>query len=406
MPMPSRARRRSKSRWPLGEPPPGLFPARDDLLRLLAVVSIAAAAAAACSLLNRRPKPLCDSGGAAYTHHDSCQPCPPHGRCVDGNLECVQGFNKYGNLCIEDGLVSQTATKILLERRICDPYARALCGQPAKILFQELDILNMADELLSKGFVGLSQDGAKVAKIKVLDSARAFFEKTFSSDGVEEFKCPDLVAELYRPLTCQIRQWISRNIMSVTAFGVLHCSGFFGVFTRDKHCQRGPNKYMLSTSIHFSGAIHLYVSSSTISFTFSKHEGGGGCGERWILSFVQKKVVCEVLEDNAIDAKIGNSECEPWVVTSWLRDHLLVPQERRNAFLWKKVEELILEDSRIDQYPKVVKGESKVVYEWQASGSLSGKKKVKKMQGVAAGKSRADGAAGGAIKLAEELDAG
>jgi hypothetical protein len=41
-----------------------------------------------------------------------------------------------------------------------------------------------------------------------------------------------------------------------------------------------------------------------------------------------------------------------------------------------------------------------------ASGSLSGKKKVKKMQGVAAGKSRADGAAGGAIKLAEELDAG
>jgi hypothetical protein len=79
----------------------------------------------------------------------------------------------------------------------------------------------MADELLSKGFVGLSQDGAKVAKIKVLDSARAFFEKTFSSDGVEEFKCPDLVAELYRPLTCQIRQWISRNIMSVTAFGVL-----------------------------------------------------------------------------------------------------------------------------------------------------------------------------------------
>uniref|UniRef100_A0A0E0GFG5 Man1/Src1 C-terminal domain-containing protein n=1 Tax=Oryza nivara TaxID=4536 RepID=A0A0E0GFG5_ORYNI len=337
MPMPSRARRRSKSRWPLGEPPPGLFPARDDLLRLLAVVSIAAAAAAACSLLNRRPKPLCDSGGAAYTHHDSCQPCPPHGRCVDGNLECVQGFNKYGNLCIEDGLVSQTATKILLERRICDQYARALCGQPAKILFQELDILNMADELLSKGFVGLSQDGAKVAKIKVLDSARAFFEKTFSSDGVEEFKCPDLVAELYRPLTCQIRQWISRNIMSVTAFGVL---------------------------------------------------------------------VCEVLEDNAIDAKIGNSECEPWVVTSWLRDHLLVPQERRNAFLWKKVEELILEDSRIDQYPKVVKGESKVVYEWQASGSLSGKKKVKKMQGVAAGKSRADGAAGGAIKLAEELDAG
>lgn len=30
-----------------------------------------------------------------------------------------------------------------------------------------------------------------------------------------------------------------------------------------------------------------------------------------------------------------------------------------------QVEELIKEDSRIDQYPKVVKGEQKVVYEWQ-----------------------------------------
>lgn len=107
--------------------------------------------------------------------------------------------------------------------------------------------------------------------------------------------------------------------------------------------------------------------------------------------------VCEILEDNAINAKIGNPECEPWVVTSWLRDHLLVPQERRNAVLWNKVEELVLQDSRIDQYPKVIKEESKVVFEWQASGSLSAK--IKKMQG-ATGKSRTGV---GAIKLAEEL---
>jgi len=109
--------------------------------------------------------------------------------------------------------------------------------------------------------------------------------------------------------------------------------------------------------------------------------------------------VCEILEDNAINAKIDNSNCEPWVVTSWLRDHLLVPRERKNAFLWKKVEELILEDSRIDQYPKVIKGESKVVYEWQASGSLSAK--IKKVQGARV-KSRTGG---GAIKFAEEMGA-
>jgi hypothetical protein len=32
---------------------------------------------------------------------------------------------------------------------------------------------------------------------------------------------------------------------------------------------------------------------------------------------------------------------------------------------------LILEDSRIDQYPKVVKGESKVVLEWQGTNIVS-----------------------------------
>ncbi|KAI5012820.1 hypothetical protein ZWY2020_025086 [Hordeum vulgare] len=45
------------------------------------------------------------------------------------------------------------------------------------------------------------------------------------------------------------------------------------------------------------------------------------------LSLQRVAVVCEILEDNAISAKVGNSECEPWVVTSWLRDHLLSTRE-------------------------------------------------------------------------------
>lgn len=32
-----------------------------------------------------------------------------------------------------------------------------------------------------------------------------------------------------------------------------------------------------------------------------------------------------------------------------------------------QVEELVQEDSRIDRYPKLVKGESKVVWEWQGT---------------------------------------
>lgn len=37
------------------------------------------------------------------------------------------------------------------------------------------------------------------------------------------------------------------------------------------------------------------------------------------------------------------------------------------TWILAQVEELLLEDSRIDQYPKVIKGEAKVVLEWQGT---------------------------------------
>jgi hypothetical protein len=36
-------------------------------------------------------------------------------------------------------------------------------------------------------------------------------------------------------------------------------------------------------------------------------------------------------------SKRVNAECEPWVVASRLRDHLLSPKERKDFVLWKKV---------------------------------------------------------------------
>ncbi|KAF8780289.1 hypothetical protein HU200_001967 [Digitaria exilis] len=341
-----------------GEPPPGLFPDREDLLRLLSVLAIATAAAAACSLLNRRTEPFCDSPLQPphdYAGGDSCQPCPHNGRCVEGKLECVQGFKRHGTSCLEDGLLSQTATKIseLLQLRICDQHARALCGLPAKILFQKHEVLDTVDHLLSKNPAGLNEDGIQLVKVRVLNSAQGFFETAFTSNKAEAFRCPELVAERHRPLTCQVRQWISRNIIFVTTFCI-----------------------MLAALLRILWIIYWRRTLSNRAEQIYEQ-------------------VCEILEDNAVNAKIGNSDCEPWVVASWLRDHLLVPRERKNAFLWKKVEELILEDSRIDQYPKVIKGESKVVYEWQASGSL----KTKKVQGARV-KTRTGG---GGIKLAEEM---
>lgn len=76
--------------------------------------------------------------------------------------------------------------------------------------------------------------------------------------------------------------------------------------------------------------------------------------------------VCEVLEERST----GSSGETKWVVASRLRDHLLLPSERKVATLWKEVERLVQEDSRIDQYPKLVNGDSRVVWEWQGEGTL------------------------------------
>ncbi|KAL0286260.1 UNVERIFIED_CONTAM: hypothetical protein Sangu_2741300, partial [Sesamum angustifolium] len=74
--------------------------------------------------------------------------------------------------------------------------------------------------------------------------------------------------------------------------------------------------------------------------------------------------VCDILEEKPLVSR-SEGEGETWVVAPWLRDYLLSPKERKDPFLWRKVEKLVQEDSRIDQYPKLVKGESKVVWEWQ-----------------------------------------
>lgn len=36
-------------------------------------------------------------------------------------------------------------------------------------------------------------------------------------------------------------------------------------------------------------------------------------------------------------SKRGNGETEPWVVASRLRDHLLLPKERKDPLIWRKV---------------------------------------------------------------------
>lgn len=44
---------------------------------------------------------------------DFCEPCPSHGVCYEGKLECASGYRKQGRSCIEDGDINETAMKLV-----------------------------------------------------------------------------------------------------------------------------------------------------------------------------------------------------------------------------------------------------------------------------------------------------
>lgn len=332
-------RRKSKG----SSPPARLFPSREEIPRLFAVVAIASSVVAACNyavvVLNRQPKPFCDTDELSpFPLSDLCEPCPDNGLCSSGQLECLHGYKKQGRRCLEDGEINQTAKKLSdqLEHHVCDAYARALCDNDGKIWFQEEDIAKILNEYKSWGSTGLRDDTFIFVKQKVLGTIQSSLEKRAIIDGSKEYKCPDMLAERLKPLKCRVRQWVYRHAFHVTTVSAV----FLGL----------------------------------IRFLWSMHQ------KRKLSNRAEQlyEQVCEILVDNATEAKSMNNKGDTWVVASWVRDHLLLPIERKDAVLWKKVEELVLEDSRIDQYPKLVKGESKIVWEWQVDGSLSSKMKANK----------------------------
>ncbi|PON34111.1 Inner nuclear membrane protein MAN [Parasponia andersonii] len=328
----------------LWEPPDDFFPSKDDLFRLLAGLAIAASVALACnffanSFMNRHPKPFCDTTlGYSDSLSDHCEPCPSNGQCYEGKLECHRGYRKHGNLCIEDGDINQTAKKLSewVQLRLCESYAQYLCGGPGMIWVQEDDIWSDLDGHELMEHIGLDSSISNYTKHKAMGIIGKVLEMRKNSQGVKELKCPDVLAENYKAFSCRVQQWISNNVLVILPVFVL-LVGFILLIWKVRQ------KLYLSKRVE-----ELY------------------------------QQVCEILEENALTSKTVNGESESWVVASRLRDHLLSPKERKNPVLWKKVEALVQEDSRVDRYPKLVKGESKVVWEWQVEGSLSSTKLRKK----------------------------
>ncbi|GJU22510.1 inner nuclear membrane protein [Tanacetum coccineum] len=307
------------------EPPATLLPSKADLLKALAVLSVAISVSIVCNLVvkffNRVPKPFCNSEFDSYLS-DGCDPCPSHGICNEGKLECMSGYVRHGRSCLEDGDINEMAKNLakMVESHACESYSKYLCQGVGKVWVQGDELWNNMDK---------NNATYLYAKQKAVEIVDNLLETRDTSIGIKELKCPDLLVEHYKPLSCSIRLWLLEHAV----FILVGCGLIMQKVRRRQY---------------------LSVRSEELY-----------------------EQVCEMLEESALLSRSIDSEGEPWIVASWLRDHILTPKERRDPLLWKKVEELVQEDSRLDRYPKILKGDPKVVWEWQVEGSLrcSGKKK-------------------------------
>lgn len=255
-------------------------------------------------------------------------------------MECVRGYRKHGKLCIEDGDINETAKKLAnrIETHVCEAYAQFLCDGTGSVWVQEDEVWNDVDELKMMENLGLENAIDMHTKQRAMEMIDGLLETKINHRGIKELKCPNLLAEHYKPFSCRVQQWISNHALVLMPI----CGLLVGSILLLRRIRQRRN---LSAR-----AEELY------------------------------NQICDILEENAMMTKGGNGEGEPWVVVSWLRDHLLLPKERKDPLLWRKVEELVQEDSRLDRYPKLVKGESKVVWEWQVEGSLSSSRLRKKIE--------------------------
>ncbi|RZC93559.1 hypothetical protein C5167_003925 [Papaver somniferum] len=344
----------------LKEPSPGFFPTKQEIINLLGVITIAIAVAVTFNYiatnLNCQPKPYCDSIDRVVSDDYSllsddlyCEPCPENGECVDGNLECVSGYKKQGRLCVEDGEISQIAKELSkwIEVRVCEAAVGCLCDGIGEVWVQEAQVFKeIADKQDLKRKLGLKNDDSYVlTKQKAMESVDRLLETRKNLQGrVKELKCPDALVEHYKPLFCYVRHWVIKN-----AFYLVPVCALIGG--------------LMTSFVWLLGKVRR---------------------RRYLSNRVEElyEQICDILQEKAVMAKSAfTGEGEPWVVASWLRDDLLLPRERKDALLWKKVEELVQEDSRLDQYPKLVRGESKVVWEWQVEGSLSSSRSRTKGKG-------------------------
>ncbi|KAJ0960351.1 hypothetical protein J5N97_001801, partial [Dioscorea zingiberensis] len=208
--------------WVFSEPLPSLFPLQEELVKLLFVVVIASSVAVAFRFtdeLSSRDihKPFCDSSESFLDlEPDSCEPCPDNGHCSNGELKCFHGYKNMEG----EGL----------EHHVCDSYAQFLCvgklgkhGSVIMTIFMvpEADILNILNENKLKKRIDLKDGTFEFAKSKAMENIERSLETRSDIFGNKDFKCPDMSAELHKPLLCRTRQWMYKHLLHMLAVSAL-----------------------------------------------------------------------------------------------------------------------------------------------------------------------------------------
>ncbi|ESQ39803.1 hypothetical protein EUTSA_v10000965mg [Eutrema salsugineum] len=284
------------------EPSESFFPSKEEFARLLTVLLVACVVAFGCSFLanylGSDTKSFCDSNlDSIESDLDLCEPCPINGECYQGELKCNNGYRKQGNLCIEDGEINESTKKLVghFERKVCEAYAHNECYGTEEIWVPENDVW---EDLRSNGFLdNLDEPAYNFVKAKAVEAVAELLEKRTNANGNNELKCPESLMESYKPVTCRIHQWLLQHIFIISS----SCAMLVGCAILHRKIQRKR---------HFSSRVEELYDQ-----------------------------VCDFLEENAVTSNSANSSsnCEPWVIASRLRDHLLFPRERRDPLLWSKV---------------------------------------------------------------------
>nr|KJB25463.1 hypothetical protein B456_004G193000 [Gossypium raimondii] len=203
------------------EPPQSLFPSKGEFLRLVTVLAIAFAVALSCNyfltFFTSTTKPFCDSNlDPIDSFSDSCEPCPSNGKCYEGNLECIYD-------------IDETAKKLSesIEAGLYEAYAQVLCYGTRTVWVRENDIWNDLDRHNLMQNVGSDHTTYVYMKRRAMETIVKLLETRTNLHGLQEFKCPDALAEYYKPLTCHFRELVSKHsliIMPICAGGVQYCS--------------------------------------------------------------------------------------------------------------------------------------------------------------------------------------